>query len=97
MLFEEPLSMRIRTAIVYLPLTAALLSCDQQPPASGVDPMLGLECFESQRASLPPGTQYEGIDKLAENRLTIKIMNGVEVMTIECGLNTDGTLQSTEK
>jgi len=86
---------RILTAIVQLALIALLLSCDQQHSASDIDPKLGLECFESQRATLPPGTQYEGIDKLTENRLTIKIMNGVEVVTLDCGLNPDGTVQST--
>ena len=57
--------------------------------------MLGLECFESHR--LPPGTQYEGIEKLADNTLTIRIMNGVDVVTLDCGLTTDGTLRSTGK
>ena len=89
--------MRIITAIVYLALMAILSSCDQQHSASDVDPMLGLECFESHRASLPPGTQYEGIEKLAENRLTIRIMDGVEVVTLDCGLTPDGTLRSTGK
>jgi hypothetical protein len=65
--------------------------------APDIDPRLGLECFESRRASLPPGTQYEGIEKLAENRLTIKVMNGVAVETLACELNPDGTLQSTGK
>jgi hypothetical protein len=87
--------MRIITAIVYLALTALLVSCDQQNSTSDIDPRLGLECFESRRASLPPGTQYEGIEKLAGNRLAIKIMNGVEVETIDCGLNPDGSLRST--
>jgi len=89
--------MRILTAIVYLAVTALLLSCDRQQSTSHVDPKLGLECFESHRASLPPGTQYEGIKKLAENSLTIKIMNGVDVVTLDCGLNPDGTLRSTGK
>ena len=86
---------RILTAIIQLALIALLFSCDQQHSASDVDPKLGLECFESQRATLPPGTQYEGIEKLTENKLTIKIMNGVEVVTLDCGLNPDGTVQST--
>ena len=89
--------MRILTAIVQLALAALLSSCDQQHSASDIDPKLGLECFESHRASFPPGTQYEGIEKLAENRLVIKIMDGVEVMTLDCGLNPDGTLQSIGK
>jgi hypothetical protein len=91
------LSMRIFTTIIYLALAAPLFSCDQQHSASGIDPKLGLECFESHRASLPPGTQYEGIEKLAENRLSIKIMNGVEAVTLDCGLNPDGTALSTGK
>jgi hypothetical protein len=89
--------MRILTAIVQIALTAPLLSCDQQHSASDIDPKLGFECFESHRASLPPGTQYEGIKNLAEGVLTIKIMNGIEVVTLDCGLNPDGTLRSTGK
>ncbi len=87
--------LRILTVIVQLALTALLFSCDQQHSASDIDPRLGLECFESHRATLPPGTQYEGIEKLAGNKLTIRIMNGVEVVTVDCGLNPDGTVQST--
>ena len=89
--------MRILTTIIQLALTALLVSCDQQHSASNIDPKLGLECFENHRASLPPGTQYEGIEKSAENRLKIKIMNGVDVVTLDCGLNPDGTLESTGK
>ena len=89
--------MRILSAIVYLAVAALLLSCDQQHSAPDIDPKLGLECFESHRASLPPGTQYEGIEKLVEGVLTINIMNGVEVVTLDCGLNPDGTLRSTGK
>ena len=87
--------MRIFTAIMYLTLIAFISSCDQRHSASDVDSMLGLECFESHR--LPPGTQYEGIEKLAENTLTIRVMNGVEVVMLDCVLNPDGTLQSTGK
>ena len=87
--------MRILTTIVFIAVTALLSSCDQQHSASDVDPKLGLECFESHR--LPPGTQYEGIEKLTENVLTIRVMNGVEVVTMDCGLNPDGTLQGTGK
>ena len=86
---------RILSTIVQLALIALLFSCEQQHSAPDIDPKLGVECFESQRAALPPGTQYEGIEKLTENRLTIKIMNGVEVVTLDCGLNPDGTVQST--
>jgi len=89
--------MRILTTIVQLALTALLLSCDQQNSASDIDPKLGLECFESHRASLPPGTQYEGIEKLVDNGLTIRIMNGMEVVTLDCGLNPDGTLRGAGK
>jgi len=87
--------MRILTTIFFIAVTALLSSCDQQHSASDVDPKQGLECFESHR--LPPGTQYEGIEKLTENVLTIRVMNGVEVVTFDCGLNPDGTLQGTGK
>ena len=87
--------MRILTLIVQLALTAFIVSCDQQHSASDIDPMLGLECFESHR--LPPGTQYEGIEKVTDNTLTIRIMNGMDVVTLDCGLTTDGTLRSTGK
>jgi hypothetical protein len=86
--------MQILTTLCYLTLTTLLFACDQQHSSSDVDPTLGLECFESHRASLTPGAQYEGIEKLAEDRLTIRIMNGVEIVTLDCGLNPDGTLGS---
>jgi len=84
--------MRILTTVAFLSLTLLLSSCDQRHSASDVDPKLGVNCFESHR--LPPGTQYEGIEKLAEDGLTIRIMNGVDVVTLDCGLNPDGTLGS---
>ena len=84
--------MRIITVTFQLALLALLASCDQQVSIPDIDPGLGRECFESQRASLPPGTQYEGIDQATRERLTIKIMNGIDVETIDCTLNPDGTL-----
>ena len=89
--------MRILTAIGYLTLTAFLSSCDQKHSTPDIDPSLGLQCFESLRASLPPGTQYEGIEKITEHRLTIKIMNGVEVAMTDCALDSDGALKSIGK
>ena len=67
----------------------------QQDSSSDIDSKLGLECFQSHR--LPPGTQFEGIEKLVDDGLTIRIMNGVEVVTLDCWLNPDGTLRSTGK
>ena len=89
--------MRIITVIVQLTLAALLVACEQQESASGIDPGLGRECFEKQRATLPPGTQYEGIDHATPKGLTIKIMNGVDVETIDCALNPDGTLQGEDE
>ena len=88
--------MRILSASFYIVLPAFLSSCEQPDAVSGIDPKLGRECFESHRASLPAGTQYEGIKELAEDRLTIKVMSGVKVVTMDCALQPDGTLQSTE-
>jgi hypothetical protein len=87
--------MQILTSIVFLAVTALLCSCGQQNSVSDVDPTLGLECFESHR--LPPGTQYEGVEKVIDNTLTIRIMNGVDVVTLDCGLNPDGTLRNAGK
>ena len=76
--------MQILARFLYLAPTAFLLSCDQQPTLSESDLKLGLECFESHRASFPPGTQYEGIETRTDDRLAIRIMDGVEVVTIDC-------------
>jgi len=89
--------MRFLTAMTYVALATFLLSCDQPQTVPKIDPKLGLECFQNQRGSLPPGTQYEGIEKLADNRLTIKIMNGVDVVTIDCAMQPDESLPSTKK
>jgi hypothetical protein len=94
---EDHPGMRIITTIVQLALTALLAACDQQESTPDIDPGLGRECFESQRASLPPGTQYEGIDQVAGKQLTIKIMNGIDVTTIDCALNPDGSLQGNDE
>jgi len=87
--------MRIFTAIPQLGMAALLSSCNQQHPASAIDPGLGLECYDIHSAALQPGTQYEGIEKLAANRITIRIMNGVDVVTLDCELDMDGRLKST--
>jgi len=84
--------MRILTRLGYLSLAALVVACDQQHSAPDVDPMLGRECFESHRASLAPGAQYEGIDKSTVDTLTIRVMNGVDVVGMECRLKPDGTL-----
>ncbi len=87
--------MRLLSAIAYVALAVFLASCNQRAPASDVDPKLGRECFERQRASLPPGTQYEGVDGVSENRLTIKVMNGVDVVKVDCMLGPGGGLEET--
>jgi hypothetical protein len=91
------MNMRILTAIVYIALTTLILSCDQHHDTPDIDPMLGRQCFENHRATLAPGTQYEGIAEVTEDRLTIRIMDGIDVTTLDCGLNPDRTLQITEK
>jgi len=69
--------LQIIIAIICIIVTALLSSCDQQKSTLEIDPMLGFECFDKYRH--PPVTQYEGIEKLAEDRLTIRIMNGVAI------------------
>ena len=89
----ERLSMRFISAIVCVAATLFIASCNQRQPTSDVDPMLGRECFERHRASLPPGTQYEGVDRVSENRLVIKVMNGVDVVKVDCMLGPGGGLK----
>ncbi len=72
-------------ALVVLPFLA---SCGNQEAGPDVDPMLGRTCFAEQQPSLPPGTQYEGIESATGGRIRIRIMNGVEVTTVECELKT---------
>ena len=75
-------------------IAALLVACEPQGGAPDIDPQTGRACFELQRASLPPGTQYEGIEALSGSRLTIKIMDGVAVTTVACELDADGSVQA---
>ena len=88
--------MNSRTDAITLSLTATVLltACGQQEVALDIDPLLGRTCFQSKLSSLPPGSQYEGILGKDGNRLTIKIMDGTGVVTVECTLADDQTLQT---
>ncbi|MGB5473244.1 MAG: hypothetical protein WBQ78_07190 [Gammaproteobacteria bacterium] len=86
--------MRIHTAIVFTIVATLLFACEEQKPATAIDPMTGLKCFEAHRASLPPGTQYEGVDKVTGDQITIKIMNGIDIVTMECRTNPDGSVST---
>ena len=86
--------MHIRTTtILSFTTTVFLTACGQQEVAPDVDPQLGSNCFQSKLPSLPPGSQYEGIKGKDGNRLTIKVMDGTGVITVECALADDETLQ----
>ena len=89
--------MRILLAIACAAVTIFLAACNQRQSLSDVDPKLGRECFERHRASLPPGTQYEGVAMVSENRLTIKVMNGVDVVKVGCMLRPGGGLEERGK
>ena len=87
--------MHLRTKTIILSFTTILLStaCDKQQTAPDVDTQLGLNCFQSKLPSLPPGSQYEGIKGKDGSRLTIKVMDGTGVITVECALTDDETIQ----
>lgn len=70
-----------------------LSACTRQDPAIDVDPQVGRACFERHLASLPPGAQYEGIERAIAGRLSIRVMTGLDLKTLGCGLNPDGSLQ----
>jgi hypothetical protein len=87
--------MRIPLAIPCLVLIALLLvSCGEQAPTIAVDPEVGRACFDTHVAALPAGTQYEGIERAVPGRVTIRVMTGVELTTLDCALNPDGSLKS---
>jgi hypothetical protein len=73
------------------------VSCGQQQTATDVDPQLGRDCFNEYLAFLPPGSQYEGIERADEERLTIRVMDGVRVKTVKCLLTSDGTVTKAEE
>ena len=89
----EHTNLRMTTTILYVTLATLLIACERQESTTAIDPETGYQCFESRRAALPPGTQYEGIDKANGEHITIRIMNGVDVTTIECALNPDGSIR----
>ena len=85
--------MRITDVILCISIPVLLCSCEQQNRAAGIDPGLGLACYESRRDAFPPGTQYEGIEKLSGDELKIRVMTGAELVTIGCRFNPDGTIR----
>jgi hypothetical protein len=88
--------MRILITTIILAITAFISSCDKRQ-STGADHRLGLECFEKHRRSLPLGTQYEGVEKNIEGRLVIQVMNGVEMVTLDCMPYPDEAVQGKGK
>ena len=87
--------MRDRTRILVLIFSlTGLCSCGPKPPTVDIDPQIGRDCLEMQRASLPPGTQFEGIESASEGKLVIRVMTGTELTTVACDLGPDGSLRS---
>jgi hypothetical protein len=84
---------RTRVLVVIMSLTG-LWSCGPKPPTVDIDPQIGRDCLEMQRASLPPGTQFEGIESASEGKLVIRVMTGTELTTVACDLGPDGSLRS---
>ena len=86
--------MRYSVSILCFVLTGPLLvSCGEREPAIDVAPEVGRDCFDAHIAALPNGTQYEGIERAVPGTVTIRVMTGVELTTLDCGLNPDGSLQ----
>jgi hypothetical protein len=86
--------MRSPAALVLLLVTATVLvSCGQQQSAPDVDAALGRACFDAYMATLPPGSQYEGIAAASAERITIRAMTGTRVETFDCVLGADGTVR----
>ena len=87
--------MRQRSTILVMTLALpGLWSCGPQPPTVEIDPQIGRDCLEMHRASLPPGTQFEGIESASEGQLIVRVMTGTELTTVACDLGPDGSLRS---
>ena len=85
--------LRNTTILFAITTSAFITACGQQEVTPDVDPQLGRNCFQRKLPSLPPGSQYEGIEGKDGNRLIIKVMDGTGVITVECALADDETLQ----
>jgi hypothetical protein len=72
--------------------TSGLLSCGDEQQSTDVDPSLGLTCFEALQPALPPGSQYEGLIEVSENRITVRAMTGTKVESFKCSQEPDGTV-----
>ena len=70
-----------------------LIGCSPDQPPPDVDPALGRACFAAKQAELPPGSQYEGIAAAADGKLSIKVMNGVGVVSVDCVIGPDGQVR----
>ncbi len=84
--------MRFFIITLMAPMAVFLTACGDKAPAVDVDPQLGRACFAGKLAELPPGSQYEGIAGLENGRLSIRIMDGKQVTTVDCALAADGSL-----
>lgn len=83
-----------RTAMLVLILALpGLWSCGPKQPPVDIDPRLAWDCLEINRPSLPPGTQFEGIESTDEGQLVIRVMTGTELATVACELGPNGSLR----
>jgi hypothetical protein len=69
-----------------------LVACGPQEPPVDIDPQLGRDCLELHLPSLPPGTQFEGVTAAQSDQLTIRVMTGVELTTLDCRRGEDGAV-----
>ncbi|MGD8206470.1 MAG: hypothetical protein PVH47_00165 [Thiohalocapsa sp.] len=81
-------------ALLTAALGVPLVSCGDQGHDADIDPQLGRACFDAHLDALPPGAQYEGIERAGDGRLTIRIMDGVTVRTLDCAIGAQGTVRA---
>ena len=88
------MSARITRSVPFALSILSLVSCGQQQSAAEIAPALGRTCFEAHRVTLPPGSQYEGIEGGTAERITIRSMTGAGVETFDCTLSAGGEVQA---
>ena len=78
-------------ALAALAIGVLILSQGPRQTSQQADPGLGRACFEIHRDRLPPGSQFEGAI-LGGDRLSVNIMTGTDIRTVDCLLRPDGNL-----
>lgn len=80
-----------RTLATLLAFTG-LAACGPTSEPS-IDRVTGRECFELHLEHLPPGSQYEGVASADGARFKVRVMDGVDLIDVECETDAGGEVR----